>query len=58
MTSKRFQYRRALRAFGKATFRLPLIGEMRLGEGGSGLVESAWQGESCWGKGHGGIGKE
>jgi hypothetical protein len=30
---------------------------MRLGEGGGGLVESAWQGESVWGKGHEGIGK-
>ena len=58
MTAKRFQYRRALSAFGKATFRFPLIGEMRLGEGRGGLVESAGQGESCWGKGHGGIGKE
>jgi hypothetical protein len=42
MTTKRFQYRCPLRAFGKATFRFPLIGEMRLGEGGGGLVESAW----------------
>lgn len=58
MTAKRFQYRRALRAFGKATFCFPLFGEMRLGEGGGGLVESAGQGESCWGRGHGGIGKE
>jgi len=58
MTTKRFQYRCPLRAFGKATFRFPLIGEMRLGEGGGGLVESAWQGESCWGKGHWGLGKE
>ena len=58
MTTKRFQYRGSLGAFGKATFRFPLIGEMRLGEGGGGLVESAWQGESCWGKGHRGLGKE
>lgn len=58
MTAQRFQYRRALRAFGKAPFRFSLFGEMRLGEGGGGLVESAGQGESCWGRGHGGIGKE
>ena len=58
MTTKRFQYRRALCAFGKATFGFPLIGEMRLGEGSCGLVESAGQGESCWGKGHWGLGKE
>ena len=58
MTTKRFQYRSPLRAFGKAAFRLPLLGEMRLGEGGGGLVESAWQGESCRDRGHGGIGKE
>lgn len=58
MTTKRFQYRRALRAFGKATFGFALIGEMRLGEGRGGLVESAGQGESCWGWGHGGLGKE
>jgi hypothetical protein len=58
MTAKRFQYRRALSAFGKATFRFPLIGEMRLGEGGGGLVESAWQGKRRWSKGHWGLGKE
>ena len=58
MTTKRFQYCGPLRAFGKAAFRFPLLGEMRLGEGGGGLVESAWQRESCLGKGHGGIGKE
>lgn len=58
MTTKRFQYRRPLRAFDKAPFRFPLIGEMRLGEGSGGLVESTRQGKSCWGKGHGGIGKE
>jgi hypothetical protein len=57
MTTKRFQYRNTFRAFGKAAFRFPLLGEMCLGEGGGGLVESAWQGESCWGKGHEGIGK-
>jgi hypothetical protein len=58
MTTKRFQYRSTLRAFGKASFRFPLIAEMRLREGGGGLVESAGQGGSCWGKGHEGIGKE
>jgi hypothetical protein len=58
MTTKRFQYRSTLRAFSKAAFRLPLFGEMRLGEVCGGLVESAGQGENCWGKGHGGIGKE
>ena len=58
MTTKRFQYRSTLRAFSKAAFRLPLIAEMRLREGGGGLVESAWQGKSCWGKGHWGLGKE
>jgi hypothetical protein len=58
MTTKRFQYRSTFRAFGKATLRFPLIGEMRLGEGGGGLVESAWQGKSCWSKGHWGLGKE
>lgn len=57
MTAKRFQYRRALCTFGKASLRFPLIGEMRLGEGSGGLVESTGQGESCWGRCHGGIGK-
>ena len=58
MTTKRFQYRRPFRACSEARLRIALIGEMRLGEGGGGLVESAWQGKSCWGKGHWGLGKE
>ena len=58
MTTNGFQYRRPFRAFGEAPLRFPLVAEMCLGKAGSGLVESAGQGESCRGKGHGSLGKE